>query len=31
VADGVAESDPPSDDELRVLRELQATLQATAA
>jgi glutaconate CoA-transferase subunit B len=31
VADGVAESDPPSDDELRVLRELRATLQATAA
>jgi glutaconate CoA-transferase, subunit B len=31
VADNVGESDPPSDDELRVLRELRATLQATAA
>jgi glutaconate CoA-transferase subunit B len=31
VADDVGESDPPSDDELRVLRELRATLQATAA
>lgn len=31
VADDVGESDPPSDEELRVLRELRATLQATAA
>jgi glutaconate CoA-transferase subunit B len=31
VADDVGESDPPSDDELRVLRELRATLQAAAA
>jgi glutaconate CoA-transferase subunit B len=31
VADDVGESDPPSDDELRVLRELRATLHATAA
>jgi glutaconate CoA-transferase, subunit B len=31
VADDVGESDPPSDEELRVLRELRATLQAAAA
>jgi len=31
VADDVGESDPPSDVELRVLRELRATLQAEAA
>jgi glutaconate CoA-transferase subunit B len=31
VADGVAESDPPSDHELRVLQELRATLESAAA
>jgi glutaconate CoA-transferase, subunit B len=31
VADDVGASDPPSDEELRVLRELRATLQAAAA
>jgi glutaconate CoA-transferase subunit B len=31
VADDVGESDAPSDEELRVLRELRATLQAAAA
>jgi hypothetical protein len=27
VADDVSETDPPSEEELRVLRELQATLE----
>ncbi len=31
VAGDVSESDPPSDEELRVLRELRATLEPTAA
>jgi glutaconate CoA-transferase subunit B len=31
VADDVGESDPPSDEELRVLRQLRATLQPAAA